>query len=202
MVVHSTGATMVVDDDPLVLDTLERLLKTGGYTVVTASNGHEALARASSQEFEVVLLDIGMPGLSGIDVLRQLHTDYPDTSVIMVTAVTDTNTAVEAMKLGAYDYVLKPFNLDDIIVRVKKARERRHLALQVKNYQRDLEERLLEREKELRAMTIQLVQSVLKEESLTPDVGAEKRGRKEPPSGTSVRDLGAKIMRRLRSAGY
>ena len=202
MVVHSTGAILIVDDDPLVLDTLERLLKTGGYTVVTASNGHEALARASSQEFEVVLLDIGMPGLSGIDVLRQLHTDYPDTSVIMVTAVTDTNTAVEAMKLGAYDYVLKPFNLDDIIVRVKKARERRHLALQVKNYQRDLEERLLEREKELRAMTIQLVQSVLKEESLTPDVGAEKRGRKEPPSGTSVRDLGAKIMRRLRSAGY
>ena len=149
-----------------------------------------------------MLLDIGMPGLSGIDVLRQLRTDYPDTSVIMVTGMTDVVTTVAAMRLGAYDYVLKPFNLDDIVLRVEKARERRHLTLQVKNYQRDLEERLLEREKELRAMTMQVVQSVLKEERLTLDVGAEKRGRKEPPSSTSVRDLGAKIMRRLRSAGY
>ncbi len=147
-------------------------------------------------------MDIGMPGVSGIDVLRQVHTDYPDTSVIMVTAMTDVDTAVEAMRSGAYDYITKPFNLDDISLRVTKARERRHLALQVKNYQRDLEERLLEREEELRSMTIQLVQAVITEETLTRNAGTKERGRNAPPMKTTREDLGAKILRRLRAVGH
>ena len=201
MVIPGRRTVLIVDDEPSVRNTLERLLKSNDYEPVVAANGHEALAHALSQEFEVVLLDIRMPGLSGIDVLQRLLADHPDTGIIMVTAVVDTKTAVDAMKMGAYDYVLKPFDLDDILVRVQKARERRFLAIQVKNHKKDLEERLLEREKELRAMTIQMVQALVKEETLTRGADSKKGKEKKPPQATDVREFGAKIMRRLRGDG-
>ena len=202
MVIPGRRTVLIVDDEPSVRETLERLLKSNGYEPTVAANGHEALAHALSQEFEVVLLDIRMPGLSGIDVLQRLLADHPDTGIIMVTAVVDTKTAVDAMKMGAYDYVLKPFDLDDILVRVQKARERRFLAIQVKNHQKDIEERLLEREKELRAMTIQMVQALITEETLTRGADSKKGKEKKPRQGTDIRgtdirEFGAKIMRRL-----
>ena len=114
---------LIVDDEASIRTSLERLLKAGGYETTVAADGNEALARASEQEYEVVLLDIGMPGLSGLDVLGRLHTDHPDTSVIMVTALVEPKTAVDAMQLGACDYVTKPVDFDDILARIEKARE-------------------------------------------------------------------------------
>ena len=136
---------LVVDDEPSIRTSLGRRLAAKGYEPVLAEKGEEALKRASEQEFEVVILDIMMPGLSGLDVLRPLQADQPETSVIMFTAMSDMSTAVDAMKLGAYDYVTKPFNLDDILLRVERARERRMLLLERKDYQTRLEREVAEK---------------------------------------------------------
>ena len=104
------------------------------------------------------------------------------------------------MKSGAYDYLVKPFNLDELLIRVGKARERRHLALQLKNHEKDLEERLAQKEKELRAMTTRVIQALVQEELLAREKEFRLgKGRGVPP-GTDIREFGKKILRRLRGA--
>ena len=124
---EAKGTILVVDDDQAVRSVVSRKMQGEGYDCVTAADGIEALDKAATQTFDLVLLDIKMPGPSGMEVLPQLVTEHPDTCVIMITAVVDTQTAVEAMKQGADDYVTKPFNLDDLSMRVDKALERKNL---------------------------------------------------------------------------
>jgi len=118
---------LVVDDEEPVRNLLQRVLKEAGYDVVTAVNGQEALDKVSQLNAGVVLLDIKMPGMSGMEVLRQLTANRPETCVVMATAAGDAQTAVEAMKAGAYDYITKPFNRDDVVLKVQKAIEKRDL---------------------------------------------------------------------------
>ena len=121
----SKGSILIVDDEETVRRILRRRLEAELYDCVTASGGEDALDKTTSQDFDVVLLDILMPGLSGMEVLPKLVDRQPHTQVIMVTSVLDHDTIEEAMKLGAYDYVTKPLNLDDIVTRVQKALERK-----------------------------------------------------------------------------
>ncbi len=121
------GMILVVDDDPAVRSVVSRKMQSDGYECVVATDGRDAIEKANEQEFDIVLLDIKMPGPSGMEVLPQLVEKHPDVCVVMITAIIDTQTAVEAMKLGAYDYVTKPFNLDDLGLRVEKALERNRL---------------------------------------------------------------------------
>jgi DNA-binding NtrC family response regulator len=132
---QSRGTVLVVDDDQAVRSVVSRKMQSAGYDCVTAADGREALEKVSAQTFDLVLLDIKMPGPSGMEVLPQIVTGSPDTCVIMITAVVDTETAVQAMKLGAYDYVTKPFNLDDLNIRVEKALERRRLIKENQEFQ-------------------------------------------------------------------
>ena len=126
---HKSKATiLVVDDDHALRTVVARKMEAEGYDCVTAANGREALEKIAEQSFDLVLLDMKMPGPSGMDVLPRIIANYPDTGVVMVTAVADTQTAVEVMKMGACDYVTKPFNLEDLNMRVEKALERRRLA--------------------------------------------------------------------------
>ena len=118
---------LVVDDEEPVRNLLQRVLKEAGYDVVTATNGQEALDKVSQLNVGVVLLDIKMPGMSGIEVLQQITTNWPETCVVMATAAGDAQTAVEAMKAGAYDYITKPFDRDDVVRKVQKAIEKRDL---------------------------------------------------------------------------
>ena len=118
------GKALVVDDEVSLHEVLKRVLEPAGYSVTLAPGGKKALEAASRESFDLVLLDIRMPGFSGLDVLRSLLDTAPDMSVIMVTGVIDAATAVEAMRIGAYDYVMKPFSLDELRVRVEKAEER------------------------------------------------------------------------------
>ena len=103
---------LVVDDEEAVRNLLQRILEGAGYQVTTAANGQEALYQVSLGEVEAVLLDIKMPEMSGIEVLSKLTADSPDTCVIMVTSVVDMKTAIKTMKLGAYDYITKPFDTE------------------------------------------------------------------------------------------
>jgi putative two-component system response regulator len=129
------GTVLVVDDDQAVRSVVSRKMQGDGYTCTTAADGREALDKTAVQGFDVVLLDIKMPGPSGMEVLPKIVTQHPDTCVIMITAVVDTQTAVEAMKLGAFDYVTKPFNLDDLGIRVEKALERKKLVKENRDFQ-------------------------------------------------------------------
>lgn len=130
---------LVVDDEESVRTLLKRTLTEAGYDVVTAANGQEALDKVSQLQVRVVLSDIKMPGISGIEVLRKLTADHPDICVIMATAVADTQTAVDVMKLGAYDYISKPFNRDDLVMRVRKAIEKLELEEKIKESTAELE---------------------------------------------------------------
>ena len=120
---------LIVDDEESIRNILSRKLEFDGYYCEVAADGKEALYKASMQSFDLVLLDISMPGLSGMEVLRRLTADHPDTCVIMITAMSDTKIYIEALRLGAYDYVTKPFDLDDVSARVKRALEIRRLVL-------------------------------------------------------------------------
>ena len=162
------GKALVVDDEASIRQLLKRALESASYTVSLAPGGKEALEAASRESFDLVLLDIRMPGLSGIDVLRTLLDKTSDISVIMVTGVIDVTTAVEAMRMGAHDYVMKPFDLDDLLVRIEKAQERRRLQLMVKEYQRVLEARVGEQGKQgkqLRENTVRTIQDIIQEDA-------------------------------------
>jgi len=119
------GLVLVVDDEDVVQEALCRMLQRELYACVAVSSGEAALEKTAVQEFDVVLLDLLMPGLPGMDVLRRLARRQPRTQVIIVTSVLDSDTVREAMGLGAFDYVSKPFNTHDLLGRVAKAVEKK-----------------------------------------------------------------------------
>jgi len=122
---------LVVDDEHLIRWSLEQNLKKQGYEVATAGTGEDALRLVREEQPDLVMLDINLPGISGIEVLEKIK-DYDDeVIVIMVTAHGGLDTAVNAMRLGAYDYVSKPFNLDELSIIVKKALETSDLKREV-----------------------------------------------------------------------
>ena len=123
------STVLIVDDEESIRSILSRKLEFDGYNCEVAADGEEALHKTSMKSFDLVLLDVNMPGLSGMEVLRRLTADHPDICVIMLTAMADTKMHIQALRLGAYDYVTKPFDLDDLSTRVKKAIEIRRLVL-------------------------------------------------------------------------
>jgi DNA-binding NtrC family response regulator len=122
---------LVVDDEHLIRWSLEQNLKKQGYEVVTAGDGEEALRLVREEQPDLVLLDIQMPGISGIEVLERIKENFDEIVVIMVTAHSGLETAVNAMRLGAYDYISKPFNLDELAIIIRKALENTDLKLEV-----------------------------------------------------------------------
>ena len=122
---------LVVDDEHLIRWSLEQNLKKQGYEVVTAGSGEDALRLVREEQPDLVLLDIQLPGISGIDVLKKIKDHDDDIIVIMVTANSGLENAVNAMRLGAYDYISKPFNLDELSIIVKKALETSDLKQEV-----------------------------------------------------------------------
>ena len=129
---------LVIDDDDAVRESMQRMLRAAGYTVQTAASGEEGLAMARGGAFDVILSDMRMPGISGVDVLRQLREQRVDSSFIVMTGFGTVDTAVESMKLGAVDFVQKPFFRDELLMRVRAAAERRQLARQVDLLQRHI----------------------------------------------------------------
>ena len=123
--VNKKPKILIVDDEQVVCDVLSDELSERGYLCTAALRGNEALTKLAEQEFEVVLIDIRLPGMSGMEVLREVWLNHPNTATIMVTAVNDVATAVEAMKLGASDYIVKPFDLDRVDTSICTALETR-----------------------------------------------------------------------------
>jgi DNA-binding NtrC family response regulator len=118
---------LVVDDEELNRDLLQQILDREGYEVAIAANGQEALALLRQEPFHVVLTDLKMPGMTGVEVIRELKMLAPSTMGIIHTAYGSVETAVEAMKAGAYDYVTKPVRRDELLVVIQRALEFQHL---------------------------------------------------------------------------
>jgi DNA-binding NtrC family response regulator len=130
---------LLIDDDPGVRDSMERTLRAAGYGVQSAASGEEGFELARGGAFDVILSDMRMPGISGLDILRQLRDMRVDSAFIIMTGFGTVDTAVEAMKLGAVDFVQKPFFRDELLMRVRSATERRQLARQVDLLQRQVD---------------------------------------------------------------
>lgn len=152
---------LIVDDEPDVRQILFQSLRKHGYTCVMAGDATEAITHLASTTFGLMLTDIRMPRISGLQLLELVRVDYPDLAVIIATASDDRETAVQAMRLGAYDYLVKPFNLEEVHFSVQRALEKRRLMLQVRAYQEDLERKVEERTKEVRNKHEELERMVL-----------------------------------------
>ena len=146
------------------------------------------------------MLDIRMSNMSGLEVLPQIRADHPNVAVIMFTGLDDLDSAVEAMREGAYDYITKPVRLQELLVRIEKAREQRDLAIQLQNHQRTLEDRLAEQAEDLRRMISQTVSVLIKEAAASQEIQPMGRKRKAGiHKGTDIRKFGAEVLKRFRS---
>ena len=132
---------LIVDDEQIVRESLTNWLKEESYQVEAAENGTLALEKIRQSPFQVVLLDLKMPGMDGIQVLTELKKDFPDIEVIIMTAYGSVNTAVEAIKAGAYDYIVKPFDPEEVALLIKKILEHKNLILENILLRQQLEER-------------------------------------------------------------
>ncbi len=126
---------LVVDDEQSMRDFLKILLVKGGHNVVTAKNGDQALSMLDKQTFDLVISDIRMPGMSGLELLESIREHFGDLPVIMITAFASPDDAVRAMKNGAYDYISKPFNVDEIKSVIHSATNRSGSAVNKENVQ-------------------------------------------------------------------
>ena len=112
---NTKGRILVVDDDEALRTILSTELSTAGYDVISASDGDEAISFLRKNNFDVALLDIKMPGVDGIEVLKFLHKNFPRMKVIMLTGFADLKHAMEAKEFGARDFITKPYRLEDVL---------------------------------------------------------------------------------------
>lgn len=155
------GSILIVDDEKDIRKLLHQRLKIEGYRCEEAGNTDQALDRMQAEPVDLVLLDIKMRSKSGMEVLPEIRELYPDTAVIMVTVIHDIDTAIESIRLGAYDYITKPFNLDVVVNSVRRAIEKRQLELELQDYRQHLERRVEEQAKEIHERFLGTMQSLV-----------------------------------------
>ncbi|MDD2308697.1 MAG: response regulator [Desulfuromonadaceae bacterium] len=141
---------LIVDDEEMIRDLLSATLMQEEYICHEAANVEEAFALLGEQPVDLVISDIMMPGRSGVELLRDLKKANPDIAVLMITGLSDMNTAMECVHLGADDYITKPFGINRVVLTVKNLIERRALALEKKNYQISLEYKVMEQTAQIR----------------------------------------------------
>lgn len=144
-----TTRILVVDDDPAVRDVIQVLLREEGYGCTAADDAEAALDAARQAEYPLVICDVRMPGRDGFWLLDQLREVQPDTAVIMLTAFGDTEAAVQCLRNGAADYLLKPPRVTELVRAIERALGRRRLELARQRYRRSLENRVQEKTAEL-----------------------------------------------------
>ncbi len=150
---------LIADDEEAIREVISTLLEAKGYQCDIASNGQVALDQFKKQPPSLVLSDIVMPEMDGLKLLAQLRELDPDVPIIMVTAMHDIAIALEAIRNGAYDYILKPFEKDQLYMSVGRALEHRRLVMENRSYQSDLEQLVAERTQQLSLALRDLEQS-------------------------------------------
>ena len=162
---------LVVDDEKLIRWSLKERLTREGYSVIEAEDGKSAASALDREVPDLALLDMRLPDTDGMSILKSIHERSPEVPVIMITAYSSVDTAVEAMRLGAYDYVAKPFNMDELAITVKRALEASELRREVGNRVREQKARfglhnMVGQSKGIRDI-IQLVRKVCQSQATT-----------------------------------
>jgi putative nucleotidyltransferase with HDIG domain len=147
---RKTARILVVDDETHVRAMMGSTLERQGYEVQLASSGREALETLELNTFDLVLTDIVMQDVNGIALLERIHAQHPNLPVVMVTAIHDISVAIDSMRRGAYDYLLKPFEREHLLNTVRRAMDHRHALEENQNYQQSLEQMVRARTEMLR----------------------------------------------------
>jgi putative two-component system response regulator len=155
------GRILITDDEAAVRRLMHEILAREGYQCEEAGNRDELMEKMRHSPADLVILDIKMPGKTGVEVLPEIKAGYPDTAVMMATAITDTDTAVECMKQGAYDYLTKPFNLTEVILSVERALEKKRLELENRDYQQHLEQKVSEQADKIRGSFLRAIAALV-----------------------------------------
>ena len=142
---NNTGHILIIDDEAALRQTLARILQQAGFEVTTAEDGEQGLSFIQTTNFDLIFLDLRMPGMAGMDALKLIHASFPNLPVILFTAQPDLNSAVEALRNGATDYLLKPLKPQAVIERARsvlanqqKENRKREIAVQIEALQAEL----------------------------------------------------------------
>ena len=152
---------LIVDDEPMIRRLLHQKLAKQGYHCEEACSSEEALDKMRNYNADLILLDMKMPGRPGIDLLPELKTRYPGLAVIMATAVNETNLAIQCMRLGAEDYICKPFNLDEVALNVEKTLEKKRLEQKIKEFQEHLQQKVEQQTVEIRKLFLGSIEALV-----------------------------------------
>jgi len=155
------GHVLIVDDEIYIQEILKATLGDAGFECVTAGDAEAALTALASQSFDLAFTDIRMPGKQGTELLREVKKAYPEVVVIIITAVDSASMAIQSMHMGAYDYIIKPFNLEQVLLSADRALDKRRLENANKEYQRYLVQMADEREAENRRLFYSMTQVLI-----------------------------------------
>jgi putative two-component system response regulator len=152
---------LIVDDEAGIRRLLYHKLAKAGYACEEAENAERALEKMAANPAELMILDIKMPGKSGIELLPEIKAKYANTAVIMATAITEASNAINCMRGGADDYICKPFNLEEVVISADKALEKRRLELEIKEYQQRLQQKVDEQTVEIRRLFLGAIEALV-----------------------------------------
>ncbi len=211
MATENNRRVLVVDDEESIRNVLQRILENSGYEVTTAVNGQDAFSKIMLGQVGIVLLDIMMPKMSGIDLLKKLGSDVNKYCILMITAVTDMQTAIDSLKLGALDYITKPFDPEDIRDKLTKAIDKHNRLIFEKKRYEQLQTNIIGQTERMQQQFNELVSSLAREHKLLHQLASKQRdGGKEmlaklprelqtpTSSADEFRDALLRILRRTR----
>jgi response regulator RpfG family c-di-GMP phosphodiesterase len=182
--VSDQRAVLIVDDDPQVRDILHEIFAGAGFQTERAPEGASGLEAFRALHPPLILVDLNMPGMDGSELLGRVRAEDPDAAVIVLTGATDVKIAIDCLKRGAYDFITKPVDVDELLLAAERALERRQLLVERRQYQQDLERRVESATRDLEAAyrqlqetyraTLQALGSALD----TRDIGTEAHSRR------------------------
>jgi len=143
------GNILIIDDEEVVCQVLQRILVHSGYAATTAESGMEALGIFEKQSFDIIIADLNMPGMDGFELIQRVHAIDEDMVIVILTGHASSEAAVKGLKVGAYDFLIKPVDLDLFFPAIERAIERSHLVKENRRYVAQLEEQVAERTKQL-----------------------------------------------------
>jgi response regulator RpfG family c-di-GMP phosphodiesterase len=195
---------LVVDDEPRLRQVLVHLMKGDGFTCLEAANGEEALAQLQRHPVTLVMSDLRMPKMDGLELLRQTRARWPDVAVVMITAVADVEVAVSCLAIGAMDYLTKPFHLEEVRARVAQAMENRRLVIENRGYQESLQEKVAVQARRLEELFMASIQSLAQVLELKDPYTRGHSVRVSDYSAVIARELGidGEMLRQIELGGH
>ena len=195
---------LVVDDEPRLRQVLVHLMKSDGFTCFEAGNGEEALGHLQRHPITLVMSDLRMPKMDGLELLRQVRSRWPDVAVVMITAVADVEVAVSCLAIGAMDYLTKPFHLEEVRARVAQAMENRRLVIENRGYQVSLQEKVAVQARRLEELFMASIQSLAEVLELKDPYTRGHSVRVSHYSAVIARELGldGEMLRQIELGGH